>query len=81
MMSFEIEMQKGYTELLMISLAHNAAITEYASMIVSAGPVNRKEQRGKYIKEFRRIHDETNAKVIDTMEQMSKRVESQKARS
>lgn len=78
-MGFDTEMQQAYTELLMLSLAHNAAITEYASMIVSAGPVAKKEQHRKYIKEFRRIHDDTNSKVIEVMEKMSQRVERQKS--
>lgn len=56
---------QGYSNrLLHLALNHNASIVEYASVLISAGPQDRKSHK-KAIAEFKRIHREYN-KMIET---------------
>lgn len=57
--------------LLTITLNHNAAVVEYAATLIAAGPVKQSTHQ-KAIKQFKRMHDEYNAKYIDILAQYEK---------
>jgi len=68
----DLKMQGYLNSLLLISLNHNAAVTEYCTRILAGGPMKSKEQYRNAFKELERIHDEANANHIKVSEQMAK---------
>jgi len=59
-------------DLMMVSLNHNAAVVEFASRVIAAGPAKDKREYRKRVDGFKEIHDKANAQHIKIIEELEK---------
>lgn len=71
-LSIDTKVQAKLNDLVTVSLNHNAAVVEYASLIISAGPARDKREQRKRIDSFKEIHDKANAQHIKIIEELEK---------
>lgn len=71
-LTIDTKVQAKLNELMAVSLNHNAAIVEFASQIISAGPARDKREHRKRIDGFKQIHDKANAQHIKIVEELEK---------
>lgn len=71
-LSIDTKVQAKLNDMMAVSLNHSAAVIEYASQIVSAGPARDKREHRKRIDGFKEIHDKANAQHIKIVEELEK---------
>lgn len=71
-LSIDTKVQAKLNDLMMVSLNYNAAIVEFASRVIAAGPAKDKREYRKRVDGFKEIHDKANAQHIKIIEDLEK---------
>lgn len=70
--SLDTQVQSHLNSLMMVSLNHSAAVIEYATQNIVAGPAKYKREYKRRIDGFKKIHDNANAQHIKLLEELER---------